>query len=269
MYRKILCGALAAAILTVPAYAAELSDLFDKGTQWHLTIDDWDGPMVVQDLKVSSSKSDPVVLNATVGWQGQQGRLTVSEYTRDPRRSVLLIISLPNGEDVEAEGFMARESDAFMAGPTRFATDDVTYFGAWYATRFGGGRDDQVTVSGSLMAPAGSVSGDNQIEVPDGAIVGTQTGSAQAWCRITGAVGGMTRFVKSAWLQPSNFTRQAIEMPVGADGHFSGNIPAGEYQFDLVSRGKVELVGVGLNQNVNCPAGGSARVTAKVDGVSE
>jgi hypothetical protein len=35
------------AAILAPAYADELEGLFDKGAQWHLFIDDWDGKMLV------------------------------------------------------------------------------------------------------------------------------------------------------------------------------------------------------------------------------
>jgi hypothetical protein len=235
------------------AGAAELEVLFEKGAEWHLFVDDWDGTMIVQDHRVSNDASGTKLVTATVEWKSQRGSFQAREYTRDPRRSIVLSITLPNGEQVEAEGSLGRETDDFMAGVTRYAQSEITYYGAWYANLLAAGESRELAVSGGVIQDLNS-----------------QAMTVRATCQLAGAVSGLTQQIRSVSLQPANSNQGPVELDIAADGQFSTNaLAVGSYRFALVPYGKLDLAGPGVSQDFDCVAGGSVRLSAEVNSVSE
>jgi len=256
-------------ILVFAADGAEIESLFYKGAQWQLTLDDWDGPMVVQDQRLTTDKSGMKLLSSSVMWKNRRGKLDVREYTRDPRRAIFLAIELPNGESIEAEGFLARESDTFMAGVTRHATKTDTYFGAWYARRASTASGKESVVPNSILVKPEHKISKKGSGMPGGIILPANPQATQQECRLSGGIGGLTEFVASGWLQPKESGLQPVEVPLDGSHHFDIRIPAGIYQFGLVPRGKLDLQGPGVSQEVNCRPGGNMRLSASVNNVGE
>jgi hypothetical protein len=235
------------------ASAADLSTLFGNGATWHLTLDDWDGDLVLSDAKINASDPNMTVLTARATWLHVGGTLEVREYTRDPRRAIHVSLATPDGHKFEAEGLVGRETDRFMAGVTRYASPNVTYFGAWYATNVGEGA-----AATREVTPNTAVRSDAPVQ-------------AVGECTIEGRIGGVLKLVGSITVTPAGTTKGttvAVQMSSKGTYRATGLAP-GTYRVTVHPAGKVGFRGTGIEQTAACRPGESVRLDTTIAGVGK
>jgi hypothetical protein len=222
--------------------AEELSTLLGNGATWRLTLDDWDGQMVVSKAEYNSSDAALKVLNASVVWLGVRGTIEAREYTDGSRRSVHLVLATPDGSRFEADGMLAYEADRFMAGETRYSGRQAGHTGAWYATSMSPGSSAM-----RMVTPSTGV-------VSNAAV---QTAVAQGRCTIQGEVAGGRKLVGSVTVSPDGTTpgeRKDLK-PDSAGGYRIADLVPGRYRVTVNPSGKFALIGEGIDRTVDCPAG--------------
>lgn len=246
---------LLAAVLaggSVTARAAELATLFGNGAKWHLNLDDWDGELQISEARINASDPAMTVLTARVMWLHVGGTLEAREYTRDPRRSVTIQLATPDGRKFEAEGMLGRETDRFMAGVTRYASPDVTSFGAWYATGLNEG-----TAATRMLTPTTSTKSDAAIPVV-------------ADCAIEGRIGGVLKLVGSITVTPASGNGSSLGVQMSSKGTYRARgLSPGRYRVIVNPTGKVGFRGTGIDQVVDCRPGETAHVDTTIAGISE
>ena len=171
-----------------------------------------------------------------------------------------------------AEGSIGKGTDAFMAGTTQYRTKQRDHDGAWYARRLTESvAAGELPVSGGLSAGSPGTKTDSATELSvSGGLIATKNMIVVQTCRLTGGVSGLTQYVKSVWLQPISSSNDPVELPIDSGGRFVANaLPVGSYQFGLVPYGKLDLLGPGVSQQINCTAGGMVRVSAEVNSISD
>ncbi len=255
MSKSFACPALAALLAgySMAASAGDLSTLFGDGATWHLTLDDWDGALVISNAKINTSDPSMTVLTARVAWLHVGGTLEAREYSRDPRRAIHVLLATPDGRKFEAEGMVGRETDRFMAGVTRYASPQVTHYGAWYATSV-----SQGTKATRLLTPQTNLKRTAPVQVARN-------------CTIEGRVGGVLKLVGGVTVTPMGATKGK---PLGAQMTARGTyreagLAPGTYRVTVNPVGKLGFRGTGTEQTISCKPGETVHLDTTITGIAE
>ena len=106
-----------------------IQDILSKGSMWMLNIDGEQDRLILRGGKGSRTSSGGFKLKYRVVWGGHSGVLTGSSDGKNSSQFVKLELTRKNGIKVACRGYIAQETDNFMAG----TCGSKTVPGAWYA----------------------------------------------------------------------------------------------------------------------------------------
>jgi hypothetical protein len=109
-------------------------DILAKGSQWSLNVDGETGTLELLGGRGSRTRDGGWVMTMDINWQGNPGTLRAQADGGNTEQHVALAVQRRNGLKVNCEGYIAMETDRFMAGITRHAARPGDLHGAWYAT---------------------------------------------------------------------------------------------------------------------------------------
>jgi hypothetical protein len=115
-------------------------NILAKGSQWTLNVDGEVGTLELLGGKGSRTRDGGWVMTMDIRWQGNPGTLRGQANGDNSEQHVVLAVQRRNGLKVNCEGYIAMETDRFMAGITRHAARPRDLHGAWYATLLKQGR---------------------------------------------------------------------------------------------------------------------------------
>ncbi|NIM16737.1 MAG: hypothetical protein GTO45_32510 [Candidatus Aminicenantes bacterium] len=115
-------------------------DILAKGSQWTLNVDGEVGTLELLGGKGSRTRDGGWVMTMEIQWQNNPGTLRAQADGKNSEQHVVLRVERKNGLKVNCEGYIAMETDRFMAGITRHAARPRDLHGAWYATLLKEGR---------------------------------------------------------------------------------------------------------------------------------
>jgi hypothetical protein len=113
-------------------------DILNKGSRWSLNVDGEEGVLELLGGSGSSTGGSGWRMNMQVLWQGRPGNLQAESDNENAQQWVLLNLIRQDGSPVVCEGFIASETDRFMAGTSRYQVEENTghaEHGAWYALK--------------------------------------------------------------------------------------------------------------------------------------
>lgn len=115
-------------------------DILAKGSQWRLNVDGEVGTLELLGGRGSRTRDGGWVMTMDIKWQNNPGTLRAQADGKNREQHVALHVQRKNGLKVNCEGYIAMETDRFMAGITRHAARPKALHGAWYATLLKEGR---------------------------------------------------------------------------------------------------------------------------------
>lgn len=115
-------------------------DILAKGSQWTLNVDGEVGTLELLGGRGSRTRDGGWVMTMEIKWQNNPGTLRAQADGNNSEQHVVLAVQRRNGLKVNCEGYIAMETDRFMAGITRHAARPRDLHGAWYATLLKEGR---------------------------------------------------------------------------------------------------------------------------------
>ncbi len=110
-------------------------DILSKHSEWALDVDGEKG--ILELLGGSGSKTAGVgwEMTSEITWQGNPGVLKAWADGKNAEQHVILEVQRKNGIKVTLDGYIARETDKFMAGASIYKAVHETVHGAWYAVQ--------------------------------------------------------------------------------------------------------------------------------------
>lgn len=122
--------------LCLPVQAKSMIyDILDKGSEWALNVDGEEGILELLSGSGSSTGGSGWRMSMEIRWQGSNGALRAEADNENSQQRVLLTVQRQNGITVNCEGYIAQETDRYMAGITRYPTLGREKCGAWYAVK--------------------------------------------------------------------------------------------------------------------------------------
>ena len=115
-------------------------DILAKGSQWTLNVDGEEGTLELLGGRGSRTSDGGWVMTMDIRWQGNPGTLRAQADGGNTEQQVALAVQRRNGLRVNCEGYIAMETDRFMAGITRHPARPDDLHGAWYATLLKSGK---------------------------------------------------------------------------------------------------------------------------------
>ncbi len=115
-------------------------DILSKGSQWTLNVDGEEGTLELLGGSGSRTTDNGWVMTMEIRWQGNPGTLRAQADGGNTEQQVALAVQRRNGLGVNCEGYIAMETDRFMAGITRHPSRYDALRGAWYATLLKSGK---------------------------------------------------------------------------------------------------------------------------------
>ena len=109
-------------------------DILAKGSEWTLNVDGEEGTLELLGGSGASTGGSGWRMTMDIRWQGTAGSLRAEADNNNSQQRVFLNVQRQNGIAIICEGYIAQESDRFMAGITRNPTGKTMY-GAWYAIK--------------------------------------------------------------------------------------------------------------------------------------
>lgn len=108
-------------------------DILAKGSQWDLNVDGETGTLELLGGRGSRTSDGGWQMTMEVKWQNNPGTLKAAADGDNSEQKVHLTMKRRNGIQVTCEGYIARETDGFMAGISRYRGRPKDIPGAWYA----------------------------------------------------------------------------------------------------------------------------------------
>jgi hypothetical protein len=130
----IILVVLSAVSLSLSA-ATGILDILNKGGKWTLNVDGETGTLMIGGGKSELLPAGGYTMNVEVKWDGRAGDLSASSSADTGEYRVVLVLTRKNGMKVRCEGWIARETDKFMAGESVYAGEPQDIHGAWYALK--------------------------------------------------------------------------------------------------------------------------------------
>jgi hypothetical protein len=109
-------------------------DILAKGSQWTLNVDGEVGILELLGVRGRRTSDGGWVMTVEIKWQNNPGTLRAQADGKNWEQHVAIQVQRKNGLKVNCEGYIAMETDRFMAGFTRHAARPKAPHGAWYAT---------------------------------------------------------------------------------------------------------------------------------------
>jgi hypothetical protein len=262
--------------LAAPLFARSMiHDILAKGSEWTLNVDGEVGTLTLLGGRGSRTSDGGWEMTMDVEWQGNPGTLNGWQDGENREQRVALELVRRSGIPVTLSGYIARETDAFMAGTSRSAARPEDIEGAWYATRGtraaaagdGGTRGE----SGSDEEKPGTVTpavavGEVSVRVP---AIETER-PAVATCRVAGRVSGEKRFVGGVAVYSSDPRRQLQKADLAPDGTYRLRpLPDGVYTIRPLAGGKFDLRSSPRSRNIRCRGSQAHRADFEILGISE
>jgi len=140
-------------------------DILAKGSQWTLNVDGEEGTLELLGGSGSRTSDSGWVMTMDISWQGNPGTLRAQADGGNTEQQVALAVQRRNGLMVNCEGYIAMETDRFMAGITRHPAQPDALHGAWYATLLKSGKSmSDRTPTGEPGKPAEPVPSTERIK---------------------------------------------------------------------------------------------------------
>jgi hypothetical protein len=117
-----------------------IDDILAKGSRWTLNVDGEEGTLELLGGRGSRTPDNGWVMTMDISWQGNPGTLRAQADGGNTEQQVALAVQHRNGLRVNCEGYIAMETDRFMAGITRHPAQPNALHGAWYATLLKSGK---------------------------------------------------------------------------------------------------------------------------------
>ncbi len=114
---------------------AAIYDVLSKGSHWTLNVDGESGILNLLGGKGSRTPDGGWKMKMDIEWQGNSGILKAWADGENREQHVYMEVKRKNGLKVICEGYVAQETDQFMAGVTKHPARPSDIKGAWYATR--------------------------------------------------------------------------------------------------------------------------------------
>ncbi|MCX6582276.1 MAG: hypothetical protein NT166_19055 [Candidatus Aminicenantes bacterium] len=122
--------------LCLPVQAKNMIyDTLGKGSEWTLNVDGEEGALELLGGSGASTGGSGWRMNMEIRWQGVNGSLRAETDNDNSQQRVVLALQRQNGMAVTCEGYIAQETDRFMAGVTRYPSLGKDTCGAWYAVK--------------------------------------------------------------------------------------------------------------------------------------
>lgn len=132
----IFLSALLTVLVSSPLQArSAIYDTLAKGSHWSLNVDGESGPLELLGGKGSRTPDGGWKMTMDVKWQGIPGTLRGHADGKNSEQRVILQLTRKNGLKVACEGYIARETDTFMAGITVIPAKPKPSHGAWFAQK--------------------------------------------------------------------------------------------------------------------------------------
>ncbi len=140
-------------------------DILAKGSRWTLNVDGEEGTLELLGGSGSRTSDSGWVMTMDISWQGNPGTLRAQADGGNTEQQVALAVQRRNGLRVNCEGYIAMETDRFMAGITRHPAQPDALHGAWYATLLKSGKSmSDRTPTGEPGKPAEPVPSTERIK---------------------------------------------------------------------------------------------------------
>jgi hypothetical protein len=267
---------LLGAVLAAPLFARSMiHDILAKGSEWTLNVDGEVGTLTLLGGRGSRTSDGGWEMTMDVEWQGNPGTLSGWQDGENREQRVTLELTRRPGIPVSLTGHIAKETDAFMAGTSRYAARPEDIEGAWYATR---GRGTTASGSGGTRGesrPAEEKPGDDPPVVAVG-VVGRRVPAieterpAVATCRVAGRVTGERGFVGGVAVYTPDLRRQLQKADLAPDGTYRlPPLPDGAYTIRPLPGGKFDLRSSPRSRSIRCRGSQAHRADFEILGISE
>ncbi|MCK4763795.1 MAG: carboxypeptidase regulatory-like domain-containing protein [Candidatus Aminicenantes bacterium] len=112
-------------------------DILAKGSTWTLNVDGESGTLELLGGRGSRTTDGGWEMTSEIRWQGNPGTLQGRADGSNSEQRVILNVQRRNGLRVTCEGYIAQETDRFMAGISKHPARPRDIRGAWYAIKQG------------------------------------------------------------------------------------------------------------------------------------
>ncbi len=127
-------------------------DILAKGSKWQLNVDGEQGTLELLGGRGSRTADGGWQMSMEIRWQGNAGTLRATADGGNSEQRVILQVQRRNGLRVTCEGYVAQETDQFMAGETLHPAVPSAIHGAWYATAIKTGKIRPETLDSGRIA---------------------------------------------------------------------------------------------------------------------
>lgn len=113
----------------------EIYNILAKGSKWVLNVDGEVGILELLGGRGGRTRDGGWEMAMDIKWQNNPGTLKAWADGRNIEQRVVLNVQRKNGLKVTCEGYIAQETDKFMAGITKHPARPRDIKGAWYAIK--------------------------------------------------------------------------------------------------------------------------------------